>query len=52
MIIKNFYLRNDQDRWLRSLTGRASEHIRNAIDLYRTKIEKEQLKVSQSPSNE
>lgn len=51
MIIRNFYLRNDQDKWLRSLPGRTSEHLRTAVDLYRVKVEKEQLKVSESPSN-
>lgn len=51
MIIRNFYLRNDQDKWLRSLPGRLSDHLRNAVDLYRTKVEKEQLKVSESLSN-
>lgn len=41
MIVKDFYLRNDQWRFLRSLPGKASEHVRAAIDDYKLKKDKE-----------
>ena len=48
MIRKNFWLSNDQVRFLRKLEGTMTEHIRRAIDIY---IEsKKMLKVSISPS--
>ncbi len=48
MIRKNFWLTNDQFRFLRKLEGNISEHIRRAIDLYIDS--KKELKISNSPS--
>ena len=50
MIRKNFWLTNDQFRFLRKLEGNVSEHIRRAIDEYIEKKKQEQLKVSTSKS--
>jgi hypothetical protein len=50
MIVKDFYLRNDQWRFLRSLPGKASEHVRAAIDDYKLKKDKEKSNSSQSLS--
>jgi hypothetical protein len=48
MIRKDFYLTNDQFRFLHKLEGNVSEHLRRAIDKYINDIRK--LEVSQSPS--
>jgi hypothetical protein len=50
MIRKDFWLTNNQVRFLRKLEGSISEHIRRAIDEYILKIKREQLKVSTSLS--
>ena len=50
MIRKDFWLTNDQVRFLRKLEGNMTEHIRRAIDEYILKIKKEQLKISTSLS--
>ena len=44
MILRDFYLRNDQDKRLRELPGKNSEHVRNALDNYFNKIDREELK--------
>ena len=44
MILRDFYLRNDQDKRLRKLLGKNSEHVRNALDDYFNKIDREELK--------
>ena len=48
MIRRNFFIRRDQDEFLRQLPGNSSEHIRSAIDCY-MKI-KEKYLTSTSPS--
>jgi hypothetical protein len=50
MIRKDFWLTNDQVRFLRKLEGNMTEHIRRAIDEYILKTKKEQLKISTSLS--
>ena len=50
MIRKNFWLTNDQFRFLRKLEGNVSEHIRRALDKYIDELKIEQLDVSKSPS--
>jgi len=50
MIRKNFWLTNDQFRFLRKLEGNVSEHVRRAIDEYITKLKIDLLNVSRSPS--
>jgi len=50
MIRKNFWLSNDQVRFLRKLEGNMTEHIRRAVDEYIAKKREEQLKISKSPS--
>ncbi len=50
MIRKNFWLTNDQFRFLRKLEGNMSEHVRRAIDKYISELKIEQLDVSKSPS--
>jgi hypothetical protein len=50
MIRKDFWLTNNQVRFLRKLEGNMTEHIRRAIDEYILKIKKEQLKISTSLS--
>lgn len=53
----NFFLTNDQYRFLSKQEGTVSEHIRRAIDEYQIRILKsaldkyqKQLKISNSPS--
>ena len=48
MIRKNFWLSNDQVRFLRKLEGTMTEHIRRAIDEYIERMK--DLQVSKSPS--
>ena len=48
MIRKDFWLTNDQFRFLRKLEGNVSEHIRRAIDKYINEVKK--LDVSTSPT--
>lgn len=50
MIVKDFYIRNDQWRFLRDLPGTAAEHVRAALDDYMAKKESQKLKVSTSKS--
>jgi len=50
MIRKNFWLTNDQFRFLRKLEGNVSEHVRRAVDEYITKLKIERLNVSKSLS--
>lgn len=50
MIVKDFYLRNDQFRFLKKLPGNMSEHVRAAIDDYKLKKDKENSKVASSLS--
>jgi len=52
MVIRNFYIRNDQDKRLRKLPGKNSEHIRIALDVYLKKIEKSTNNVSKSKSKQ
>lgn len=52
MITRDFKLRNDQYRDLKSLPGTMSEHVRNAIDKYLLEKKKELLKISLSPSKQ
>lgn len=46
MILRSFYIREDQDKQLRELKGNDSENVRIALD----KHFKDQLKVSESLS--
>ena len=39
MIVKDFYIRNDQYKKLKKLKGTMSEHVRNALDEYLLKLE-------------
>lgn len=48
MVRRNYYIRDDQDEFLKELPGNVSEHIRRAIDYYR-KI-KEKYLTAKSPS--
>lgn len=50
MIVKDFYIRNDQYRDLKKLKGTMSEHVRNAIDEYLKRLKKDKLNVSYSKS--
>jgi len=50
MIVKDFYIRNDQWRFLRDLPGTSAEHVRAALDDYMAKKESQKLKVSTSKS--
>ena len=50
MIRKNFWLTNDQFRFLRKLEGNVSEHVRRAVDEYIAKLKIERLNVSKSLS--
>ena len=50
MIRKDFWLTNDQVRFLRKLEGNMTEHIRRAIDEYIKKLKVEMLNVSKSQS--
>ena len=50
MVRYNFYLRNDQERFLRKIPGTVSEHIRIAIDEYIFKKRQEVMQVSNSLS--
>ncbi len=42
MIVKDFYIRNDQHRSLKKLKGTMSEHVRNAIDQYLLELERQE----------
>jgi len=50
MTLRNFYMRNDQERFLRKLPGKVSEHLRIAIDEYILKKKKENTNTSDSLS--
>lgn len=50
MLRKDFWMTNDQVRFLRKLEGNMTEHIRRAIDEYIKRKKEEQLKVSFSKS--
>ena len=43
MIVKDFYIRNDQHRSLKKLRGTMSEHVRNAIDQYLLELERQEV---------
>ena len=50
MILKKFYLRNDQSRFFNRLKGNFSEYMRQAVDDFIFKKKKEELNVSASIS--
>ena len=51
MILRDFYIQNHHDRFLRENKDRKmSEHVRIALDDYIKKYEKENLKISTSKS--
>jgi len=50
MITRDFKLRNDQYRFLKKLPGTMSEHVRNAIDDYKIKKDKEKSNFASSLS--
>jgi len=51
MIRYNFFLTNDQFRFLRDLEGNVSEHIRRAIDKYINYIKSLKNTYARSKSN-
>lgn len=50
MTDKHYSLRPDQAEFLSSLPGNASEHLRQAIDDYKLKKDKENMNLSESKS--
>ena len=50
MVLKRYYLRNDQVRFLDSLPGEKAEYVRQALDEWIAKKEKEVLNPSLSTS--
>lgn len=52
MLRRQFFIREDQDEFVRNLQGNDSEHVRHAIDDYvkRIKLERSLVQVSTSKS--
>lgn len=50
MVKYSFYIREDQLKFIESIPGGASEHIRSALDKYIEVKKRESLNVSESPS--
>lgn len=51
MILRKFYIRQDQDQDLAELPGNKAEHVRAALDMYLPEKKQEVLNVSESSSN-
>lgn len=49
MVKRNFFIYNEQDKFLRHLGGNASEHVRRALDDYRERIQNRDATTSPSP---
>jgi hypothetical protein len=50
MIIRKYYITNDQYRFLKKLGGNESEHVRASLDMYIEKKKRSSLNVSESLS--